>query len=92
MAQGFTDSLQQNRLVIVAVDQASGRVRVKSASDACTDLSCSEQTLVVSDEGTSTDLETLNPGDIVKLEGKTGRPQRIVVVRRVWDELTSPEW
>ena len=92
MAQGFTDSLQQNRLVIVAVDQASGRVRVKRASEACTDLSCSEQTLIVSDEGTSTDLETLNPGDIVKLEGTTGRPQRIVVVRRVWDELTSPEW
>lgn len=92
MAQSFTDSLQQNRLIVVAVDQASGRVRVKSAAEACTDLSCSPETLVVSDEGSSTDLHTLNPGDIVKLEGKTGAPQRIVVVRRAWDELTSPEW
>jgi len=92
MAQGFTDALQQNRLIVVAVDQASGHVRVKGDTGACTDLSCSEQTVVVSDEGTSTELQTLNPGDIVKLEGKTGSPQRIVVVRRVWEELTSPEW
>ena len=92
MAQSFTDSLRQNRLIVVAVDQAAGRVRVKAESEACTDLACSKETLVVSDQGTSADLQTLNPGDIVKLEGKTGSPQRIVVVRRVWDELTSPEW
>jgi len=34
---------------------------------------------------------TLNPGDIVKLDSSGGRPDRIVVVRRVWEELTSPE-
>ncbi|HYS17649.1 MAG TPA: hypothetical protein VET45_12065 [Candidatus Binatia bacterium] len=92
MAQSLTESLRKNRLIVVAVDQASGRVRVKEESEACTDLSCSKETLVVSDQGISADLQTLNPGDIVKLEGKTGSPQRIVVVRRVWDELTSPEW
>ena len=37
-------------------------------------------------------LAALNPGDIVKIEERAGRPQRIVVVRRVWEELTSPEW
>lgn len=51
MAQSYTDSLQKNRFIVVSVNQASGRVRVKSDTDACTDLSCSEQTLVVSDEG-----------------------------------------
>jgi hypothetical protein len=34
----------------------------------------------------------LNPGDIIRLDQQTGRPDRIVVVRRVWDELTSPEF
>jgi hypothetical protein len=91
MAQSFTESLFKNRMIVVAVDRASKHVRVKEASEVCTDLTCGE-TLVVSDEGSSSDLGTLNPGDIVKLEGQTGRPQRIVVVRRVWDELTSPEW
>ena len=92
MAQSFTDSLRKNRMIVVAVDHASRHVRVKESSEVCTDLTCSGETLVVSDEGSSTDLQTLNPGDIVKLEGKTGSPQRIVVVRRAWDELTSPEW
>jgi hypothetical protein len=89
----LTDSIQQNRHIVVAVDAARKTVRIKGAADACTDLSCSEQTLVVSDDGGSrADLTALNAGDIVKLEGPLGRPRRIVVVRRVWDELSSPEW
>ena len=36
--------------------------------------------------------QLLNAGDIVRVEETAGRPERIVVVRRVWEELTSPEW
>jgi hypothetical protein len=92
MTQGLTDWLQQNRVVIVAVDLDNRRVRVKGEAEACTDLSCSERTLVVTDEGTGADLAALNPGDIVRIDESSGRPERIVVVRRVWEELTSPEW
>jgi len=88
----LTDSIQQDRHIIVAVDTARNTVRIKGVADACTDLSCSAQTLVVSDEGSRADLTALNAGDIVRLEGPVGRPERIVVVRRVWDELSSPEW
>jgi C4-type Zn-finger protein len=89
----LTDSLQEHRHIIVAVDPVRKTIRVKGAADACTDLSCSEQTLVVSDDmGSRADLAALNAGDIVKLEGPLDRPRRIVVVRRVWDELSSPEW
>jgi hypothetical protein len=84
----FTESLQRDRHIVVSVDTSRGTVRVKGVAEACTDLS----TLVVSDEGTRADLATLNAGDIVRLEGPGGRPDRIVVVRRVWDELSSPEW
>jgi hypothetical protein len=92
MAQSVTDALHQDRMIIVAVDATRGRVRIKGAADVCSELSCSGETLVCCDEGTSPDLGALNPGDIVKLEGPEGRPERIVVVRRAWDELTSPEW
>ena len=89
----LTDAIQQTRHIVVAVDLAARTVRVRGEAEACTDLSCSEQTLVVSDDaGTRADLSALNAGDIVKLEGPSGQPQRIVVVRRVWDELSSPEW
>jgi hypothetical protein len=88
----FTESLQRDRQIVVSVDTSRGTVRLKGAADACTDLSCSERTLVVSDEGTRADLALLNAGDIVRVEGPSERPERIVVVRRVWDELSSPEW
>ena len=92
MAQSLTDWLQQSRVVVVGVDLVARRVRVKSEAAACTDLSCHERTLVVTDEGSALGLASLNPGDIVRVEEKSGRPERIVVVRRVWEELTSPEW
>ena len=89
----LTDSIQQDRHIVVSVDLVAKTVRIRGEGDACTDVSCSEQTLVVSDDaGSRADLSKLNAGDIVKLEGPSGRPQRIVVVRRIWDELSSPEW
>ena len=89
----LTDSIQQDRHIVVAVDPVAKTVRIRGEADACTDLSCSEQTLVVSDDaGSGADLSKLNAGDLVKLEGPSGRPRRRSVVRRVWDELSSPEW
>ena len=92
MSQGLTDWLQQSRFVVVAVDPARRSLRLKGAAEVCTDISCSERTLVVTDEGSAPDLTALNAGDIVKIEETSGRPERIVVVRRVWEELTTPEW
>ncbi|HEV8640302.1 MAG TPA: hypothetical protein VGV13_04310 [Methylomirabilota bacterium] len=90
MTQSLTERLQQTRLTVVDVDASKGRLRVRGAADVCTELSCSEQTVVLSDEGKS-GLEALNPGDIVKVEPAGGRPEKIVVVRRVWEEIASPE-
>ena len=91
MAQSLTDWLQRSRLTVVSVDREAGRLRVKGEADACRDLACQQGTLVVTDEGTGADLARLNPGDIIKVEPSPGEPQRIVVVRRVWEEFTSPE-
>jgi len=47
---------------------------------------------VVTDEGQSKDLGNLNAGDIIMLDAKNGRASQIRVVRRVYDEYSSPEW
>jgi D-arabinose 5-phosphate isomerase GutQ len=91
MTQNLTDWLQQSRFVVVEVDRKAGRLRVRGADDACTDLSCREPALVVTDEGVTHDLDALNPGDIVKIESAAGRADRIVVLRRAWEEWASPE-
>ncbi|MBI4638593.1 MAG: hypothetical protein HY727_19825 [Candidatus Rokubacteria bacterium] len=91
MAQSLTERIQSSRVIVVEIDKSRGRVRVRGEADACTDLACSEQTLVVTDEEVRADLSALHPGDIVKVEPTDGRPERIVVVRRAWEELASPE-
>lgn len=88
----FTEWLQQNRFRVVEVDPATGRLRLQEHGGACRDLSCRTETVVVGDDGSPSELHALNPGDIVKLDSSAGRPERIVVVRRVWEELTSPEF
>ena len=91
MTQSLTEWLRDSRLMVVEVDKDKGRLRVKGDADACSDIACSEGTVVVADDEADATLDTLNPGDIVRVESTPGQPQRIVVLRRVWEELTSPE-
>lgn len=91
MAQSLTDWLQQSRLTVVAVDIVGRRVRLKDVADACSDVTCGDATVVLTEDGAG-DLASLNPGDIVRIDGAASPAPRIVVVRRIWDELTSPEF
>ncbi len=92
MAESLSESLQASRLTVVEVLKEAGRIRVKGPAEVCTDVSCGPEALVEASEGPTGGLEALNPGDIIRLEPRAGRAPRIVVVRRVWDELTSPEF
>ncbi len=91
MTQSLAEHIQRSRLMVVEVNRAEGRLRVRGEADACSELSCSSETLVVTDENSSAGLDALNPGDIIKVEPASGRLTRIVVLRRAWDELASPE-
>ena len=92
MSETLTDWLRNSRLVVVDIERDLGRVRVRSESDGCSDLTCGTQAIVVDETGASAGLDALNPGDVIKIARETGQPDRLVVARRVWDELTSPEF
>ena len=89
MTQSYTDWLQQGRVMVVEVDRDRHRVRVKG--EICSDLSCHEQTVVITEEGAEAPLEALHPGDIVRIEEGGPGIARIVVLRRVWEQIASPE-
>jgi len=91
MAYSLSDSLDRERFCVVNVDREAGRLRVKGIADACTELSC-EGAEIITDEGVSRDLEAVHPGDIIKMDQKDGRAREIVVVRRAYEEYSSPEW
>jgi hypothetical protein len=83
--------LQENRLVVVSVDPTRRHLKVRGAQDACSELHCGQDAIVVTDGDVSAALDTLNPGDIVKLESSDGGSTRIVLLRRGWEEYASPE-
>jgi len=91
MAHSLTESLKHNRFLVVEVDKAAGRLRVRNEAEMCTDLNC-DGTVIVTDEGRSNDLAQLNAGDIVTMVQQDGRAREIRVVRRVFEEYSSPEW
>ena len=91
MSYSLTDSLDRERFSVVEVDKTTGRLRVKGLADACTDFSCAGAE-IITEEGITKDLEMVRPGDIIKMEQKDGRAHEIVVVRRAYEEYSSPEW
>ena len=92
MVESLSDRLQRERLIVVEVMKETGRIRVKEAADSCTEISCGGDAVVEASEGPTGGLEALCPGDIIRVESDAVSPRRIVVVRRVWEELTSPEF
>ena len=86
---GFTEWLQQSRLTVVAVDPDHRRLRVKG--EGCTDLSCHERTVVITEEGVEAPLSALNPGDVVRIDEADRGVATIVVLRRAWEQIASPE-
>jgi hypothetical protein len=91
MAYSLSESLDHERFSVVDVDKVTGRLRVKGVADACTELSCMDAE-IITDEGVSKNLETVRPGDIIKMTQRDGRAHEIVVVRRAHEEYASPEW
>ena len=93
MSESLTDRLQQTRLMIVEVDRERGRLRVKG--ETCTDFACHARTIVLTEEGTLAGIEALYPGDIVRLEEEVAADglavAKVVVLRRVWEAIASPE-
>jgi len=87
----LSEVIQSSRLLVIDVDPAAGRLRVRGVDDACSELSCREQTVVVDGEVDNAGLGSLHPGDIIKVESPDGRPEKIVVLRRAWEEWASPE-
>lgn len=92
MTTSLTDRLQHRRMVVVSIDREQGRLRVKGES--CTDLWCHVRTIVVTEDGSQAAIDALFPGDVVRIEEMTEDDlpvMKIVVLRRVWEAIASPE-
>lgn len=83
--------IEQERLLVLAVNKREGRVRVKGATGVPTNLACTKTTVVIADGQARQDLDFLAPGDTIRVESSPNGTVWIVVLRRAWQDLAGPE-
>lgn len=85
---GMTERLQYSRYTVIAVDPVAHRVRLRGDAGAAWDIAC-RPGMVRDDDDRKGGVLLLGAGDIVAVSatGKGG----VAVLRRSWQELTSPE-
>ncbi len=91
-AESLTDRLQARRMTVLEVKKEAGQIYCLEASGLrVVEFKNGAVPLVITDSGQQADLSLLHPGDLIKVERKDGRAQKIVILRHPWDEIASPE-
>lgn len=90
-AGGLTSAVQTGRLTVLEVDETAHRLVSLNGTGRVLVTDAGRDTLVVTENGKAASLGLVKPGDVVRVEPTSGSPRRIVVLRRGWQELESPE-
>jgi hypothetical protein len=89
--KNLTEVTQTGRMTVLKVNKEArqivalnhvGRVRVAELSN---------KAVVITEDKKAADLALLNAGDLIQVEPRDGQVQRILVLRRAWQETASPE-
>ena len=87
----LTGAVQMGRQTVLNVDPAARRVVSVTGTGQVRVSEVNRGTLVLNEETQGAGLALLKPGDVIRVEPRHGQIQRIVVLRRGWQELESPE-
>jgi hypothetical protein len=87
----MSGAIQMGRNTVLSVDPAARRFRSLTGAGHVRVSELSKGALVVTEEAQAAGLSLLMPGDVIRVEAPHGQIQRIVVLRRGWQELESPE-
>jgi len=87
----LSGAVQMGRQTVLNVDPAARRVVSVTGTGQVRVSEVNRGTLVLTEETQGAGLALLKPGDVIRVEPRHGQIQRIVVLRRGWQELESPE-
>lgn len=87
----MSGAVQTGRSTVLSVDPAGWRFRSLTRTGHVRESEVSKGTLVVTEGAQAAGLALLMPGDVIRVEAPRGQIHRIVVLRRGWQELESPE-
>jgi len=87
----LSGAVQMGRQTVLNVDPAARRFLSLTGTGQVRVSEVSKGTLVMTEETQGAGLALLKPGDVIRVEAPHGQVQKIVVRRRGWQELESPE-
>ena len=87
----LTGALQSGPHTVLNVDPGARRVLALTGTGQVSVSEVDREVRVVTDETQDAGLALLKPGDVIRVEAHAGHIQKIVVLRRGWQELESPE-
>jgi hypothetical protein len=87
----LSGALQMGRQTVLNVDPAGRRFLSVTGTGQVRVSEVNRGALVLTEETQGAGLALLKPGDVIRVEPAHGQIQRIVVLRRGWQELESPE-
>jgi len=87
----LSGAVQMGRQTVLNVDPAARRFLSVTGTGQVRVSEVNRGTLVLTEETQGAGLALLKPGDVIRVEPTHGQIQRIVVLRRGWQELESPE-
>ena len=87
----LSGAVQMGRQTVLNVDPAARRFLSLTATGQVRESEVSKGTLVVTEDRHGAGLALRRPGDVIRIEAPRGPIQKIVVLRRGWQELESPE-
>jgi hypothetical protein len=89
--KNLTAAIQAGRMTVLKVNREANQIVSLNSEGRVRVTGVSNNIMVVTEDKKGADLALLNPGDIIQVEPRDGQIQRIVVLRRAWQETTSPE-
>jgi len=87
----LSGAVQMGRQTVLNVDPAARRFLSVTGTGQVRVSEVNRGTRVLTEETQGAGLALLTPGDVIRVEPRHGQIQRIVVLRRGWQELESPE-
>jgi len=89
--KNLTAAIQTGRMTVLKVNREANQIVSLNSEGRVRVTGVSNKAVVVTEDKKAADLALLNAGDLIQVEPRDGQIQRILVLRRAWQETTSPE-
>ena len=89
--KNLTAAIQTGRMTVLKVNRGANQIVSLNSEGRVRVTTVSNKAVVVTEDKKAADLALLNAGDLIQVEPRDGQIQRILVLRRAWQETTSPE-